>query len=381
MKKLSLSLSLLLSGIPCISYAQPHHWFDVSVPRCEGGLTIGLTGLYLRPSVPHLDYAESFPNIDFTATNPVIFGDGAYHSVDPEYDFGFEVYVGYEIPCTGNEIRLAYRRLDTDDHDSLVAPAILSAFTSDTFLNGGSALDFNGENTSKARSRAEFDYDVADLEFAQRILIGCHTDVRFFGGLRYANLDHHFDVEFVSERLIDIIPVDSNLVLTIEQQNHFNGIGPRFGTDINYGIFNGFGIVAHSAAALLVGEQDSAIHLRETIRSTFGSSQPIFNEDVARFQHPDETRVVPNLELKLGLAYTTQFCRCRSKLTVEAGWLVDHYWNTIDRLANQDFSNGMVAVTQATILDSRQNLNSSLRSRQSLDTSFDGPYLSIKVVI
>ena len=82
----------------------------------------------------------------------------------------------------------------------------------------------------------------------------------------------------------------------------------------------------------------------------------------AGFRHPEDTRVVPNLTAKLALDYSYQFCNCRhTKVVIQAGYQVDHYFNAIDRL-------GLVAADEA-----------ALNTRHTIDTSFDGPYIGIQV--
>jgi hypothetical protein len=195
----------------------------------------------------------------------------------------------------------------------------------------------------------------------------------------------------------------------VRQRSEFSGIGPRVGFDANYHIGCGFGVVGNISTSLLIGDTDA--HFSERIEtagtiaitpadlaattiefigplspsttSLGAGATPIAGaitgiEGVAAgttlfldpttpfehfsFRHPDQRRVVPNIDAKLGVDWTYQFCNCsRSRVTIEAGYMVSHYFDVVDRLSRADAF-------------SPEN-----RSRHVIDTSFDGPYVGVQV--
>jgi hypothetical protein len=197
----------------------------------------------------------------------------------------------------------------------------------------------------------------------------------------------------------------------VRQRSEFNGIGPRFGFDATYHVGGGFGVVGNIATSLLVGDHEA--HFSERIETagsiiitpadlaattiqfigplspsttTLGAgATPVAGEITGiegvaagtalilnpavpfehfSFRHPDQRRVVPNVDAKLGLDWTYQFCNCsRSKLTIEAGYMVSHYWDVVDRLSRADA------------------FRPENRSRHVIDVSFDGPYVGVQVVL
>lgn len=264
-----------------------------------------------------------------------------------------------------------------------------------------------------------------DLDFGQTINAGCNFKVRFFGGLRYSRLEHKQDTTFVTafsgtsaptpgvvitgDQLIPVTPptaifggaaalpvaLDDVTVTDIfHRDSKFDGIGPRFGFDVAYHFGGGFGLVGNLSTSLLVGEIDNTFADRVVTDGVFtllGAPVPAtgitlgfpvglpaalidpavgvatpFGVDSGdlSFHHPDHTRVVPNIDAKIGLDWTYQFCNCsRTKLTIEAGYLVSHYFNAIDR-------------TTAV-----EALNPEVSPNHTLDLSFDGPYVSVQVAL
>lgn len=460
MKKITVGLAALLSGYAANSLAALPNGTSscaVCVPSFCGGFTFGLTGLYWRPSTPHLDYALTYPAFD--PTGDFLFTNGRYHSVDHDYDWGFKANVGYVFPCSGNDVNLTYTHWDNDDHDSVrdfaflfpattgpfftptgtfpapfvtTAPITLSGtlvagvagtFTDEIPVGTPFVFFFDPADLTEVSAHSDFENHTWDLDFGQTINVGCNFRLRWFGGLRYSRLEHTLDVthDFAAVgtvvgptltsvaftvvlgtaagvtavgTVIPVFDVAATLREIVNQKSDFDGIGPRFGFDASYHVGGGFGIVASLATSLLVGEIESTFSERiETagvvtldlaattvdigtvggVVVTPGSTvvtapvgplavTPVFPVELFNFKHPDETRVVPNIDAKIGLDWTYQFCNCsRSKVTVEAGYMVSHYFNAIDRLSEVGA------------------FDPELRTRHTIDASFDGPYVGVQV--
>jgi hypothetical protein len=207
-----------------------------------------------------------------------------------------------------------------------------------------------------------------------------------------------------------------NLFDQVRRHSKFDGVGPRLGIDGSYHVGGGFGVVGSLSAALLVGNTrnhfhecmegggtitflpGTAVKLDPALTGPLAGSQfygehvtdlptapelagmpvpplainPPFGTPIGVvldqefngicFHHPNETRVVPNIDAKLGLDWTYQFCNCsRSKLTIEAGYLVSYFFNPVDRFSALDA------------------MAPQLHNRHNLDVSFDGPYVAVEV--
>lgn len=456
MKKITIGLAALLSSYAANSLAALPGTSScaatVPVSNC-GGFIFGLTGLYWRPSTPHLDYALAYPVFDTAAGT--IFTNGRYHSVDHKYDWGFKANIGYVFPCSANDVNVTYTHWDNDDDDHIrdfpfIFPSISAAFfpggafpaafvttapivvTGDAIVTpipGTFAADiptgtpfvflFDEGDLTEVSARSNFENHTWDLDFGQTINVGCNFSLRWFGGLRYTRLEHSLDVthDFAATgtvvgptltpvitvafgaalvtivgTLIPVFDVTATLRDIVNQKSEFDGIGPRFGFDASYHFCGGFGIVASLATSLLVGETESTFSERvetagvatldlgatfvgipdlgTTVVTVVDLTGPVGLLPIApvepltlfSYKHPDETRVVPNIDAKIGLDWTYQFCNCsHTRVSVEAGYMVSHYFNAIDRLSEVGA------------------FDPELRSRHTIDASFDGPYVGVQV--
>lgn len=265
---------------------------------------------------------------------------------------------------------------------------------------------------ASAKSSAE--QNAIDLEFGSTVNIGNSMQLRSFFGLRYAKVENTLDVIYQRDFLetpvvfsgvapfvvapiagapgVELVPVDVTASVTgqiheiVNQKSNWEGFGPRLGVDGRYALGAGFGIVGSLSTSLLVGEIDSAAFelfqssLLEVITGItailppeiaavdFGAAPGTVTGFAASqnlsFQHPDRTRIVPNIDAKLGLTYTCHFCNCTcTAMTFEAGYLINHYFNVIDRLSEVGA------------------LSPEFRTRQTIDASFDGFFLGVQVKV
>ncbi|MBA2654787.1 MAG: hypothetical protein H0U71_06945 [Gammaproteobacteria bacterium] len=281
--------------------------FEVDMPLFNRAFEFGARALFIKTSAPEVDYALLFPS-------PTSRSDGRYKSSRPSYDFGYKLYLGYFIPCSGNDIRLTYSDFEQKDRSHSGAPEgfvnppnprqfqvpvrafvpgiIGDVIVSDgggpveTFPGGlvfdpaiveatGSAIEGDVKNTIRQGS--------IDLDAGQFINIDNFIRLRFFGGLRYSRLKNNFNTTFVignltaSESTLSgpfigtiepftvsglstiTLASQSQLLESIRQTSTYNGIGPRMGGEGAFHIGGGFGLVGSLSTAMLIGKQQSAL--------------------------------------------------------------------------------------------------------------------------
>lgn len=402
-KKIHLGFTGLLLAISMDAFASLPMFNQYNscayVPMYCGGFKFGLEGLYLKPSTPHLDYALKYNQNLTGLLDGVVLEDGLYHSVNPDYELGYRANVGYVMPCTANDINLAYTRLRQSDKYTVFSSTDFALFSS--FFSGGSndlsvdvdvvfpgELDFILPVTlsvpiTTANMTARFDYEVWDLEFGQDIRLGCAFKMHWFGGLRFGQLEQQLNA-FYEGAIFSPVPAgvigldafaSAESSFALRQKSDYLGIGPRFGTHLTYQFAHSFELSAELSGALLIGEMDSSysdllhqVVIGELIPVTPGApatfSIPAIVNSTFSFKNRNETRVVPNVEGKLGVDYSYQLCnRTRTLVKLGAGWMATHYFNSFDRLSAVG-ANGP-----------------EFRTRNAIDVNFDGPYLRIQVNI
>lgn len=322
-------------------------------------------------------------------------------NVSPLLTFGFPIE-SFAISGTG-----------TSGVDAVTFEGLFA--NGDSFPATSLGVFIDPDDITRVYARSDFENNSWDLDFGQTINVGCNFRLRWFGGLRYTRLKHTFDVVTEAAPIVRYdqgITFSDNFTATVgttlqslagtvslsfidgdaiirdivNQKSDFNGIGPRFGLTGDYHLSGGFGIVGSLSTSLLVGNVDSRLRSRIDLSIndlpvpeaevtltgvTITDLDPVvlaadFDATFVEFgvNHPDETRVVPNIDAKIGLDWTYQFCNCsHSKLTVEAGYMVSHYFNAIDRLSVLDV------------------FAPEYRTRHTVDVSFDGPYIGVQVAL
>lgn len=341
-KKISVGLALLLSGLSANALADSSPC-SATVPSFNGGFTLGISGLYLRPTSDNLDYAVVYP---INANGDAL--SGHVKSAEPDYDWGYRVSAGYLFPCTGNDLTLTYSNFNhhTVNRADVPSDSILVGTVTPVFFQAG-------DNASAAiAANARYNYQTLDVDFGQHLNLGCNTHIKFIGGVRFADLDSTFKADYNTVTEEQSTVVES---VATRQHSEFKGAGPRFGTNLEYNLGNGFGIVGQATASLLVGNISTNFDERD-IELT---GDDVTSDVAVGFHQRHTARVVPNLTGKLGVNYNFEFCNpSRTKMTVEAGYQVDHYFN---------------------VNEHQKLLDAFGAGKQVTDTSFNGPYVGLQV--
>ena len=283
----------------------------VKIPDKAGGWTAMAEVMFMRPSTGELDFAIEDPQDGSKVTT------GRVLSVDTDYEPGFQIGVGYDFAGTGVDAKLAWSRLRTSNDESATAPAgstLIATLSSKGTGEGSSDAD-------SARANVDFDYDVVDFEVGQTFQAGSSVDIRLFGGVRYANMDHDMEV-FYQGGTFDAQGPDDGALVTSKVD--FSGIGPRIGVGGSWDLGSDFSLFGHTAVSLLVSDFDAS-HVE-----TSDSQNNPFRVNVTQ---DFDTRVVPVVEISLGAGWVNRLSW--GLLTLRGGYEVQNWFNVVDPL---DFS-------------------------------------------
>lgn len=267
-------------------------------------LTGGAT--YMLPNLNTLDYAQAI------TTNADNTNASRGYTVDPSFDWGYYLAGRYNI-SQKYDVQLDWSQLNTENSDNKTFtganPGITAVITS-AFLGRSLAA---GEVLT-ATSKEKMEYQVLNATLGQHHLLTQSLSARLFGGLRYAKIDTSVD-NFYFQAGQDT-PFDL-------YDSSFSGIGPLAGLDLEYQIYDTFGVVGSFAAALLVGNQDSKANVAET------AGLNTFEQNT--YKSSDDTRVVPALDAKLGLTYDIPQKLNAFGFSVEGGYKVSYYFDAADQ--------------------------------------------------
>lgn len=341
--KLSL-LGLALSSITT-AYANTDNINPTTIP----GFTLNLTGFYLQPGANNLVYAVH------TEPLPAPTPDWAQRSVDPDYHPTFDIGLQYTFADSVDQINLDWLYLNTSDSDAASTGGTASIEPPYYFGPLGQVLG----NT--ANSTAQFDVNNINLTLSHLFNVGDHFQFKPFAGLGVADLEEDITSNYTGEKT-PAANTDPNAPYSITSYNtsQFIGAGPRLGLNTTYLFTNYFGLVAEVAGSVLAGSVQTD--------TNFNSSLNHATPNYTTLADQTQTRIVPEVDAKLGLTYTIPFRTNKSSLNIQTGYMVTAYINGITQvvptaLVPDAFSNGTVAVET--------------EGQNESDLDLNGPYLQI----
>ena len=302
---------------------------NVTAPDQSGMWSFGATAVLMQPSNTAFNYADE-NTFGFNNDGTVFNSDTKHHTVNEGYHWWFGVDVAYAFPGSGRDVTLAYEGLHgtTKDHTSI--PDADNVILGSTFSNFLYAT---------AEGEAETNYDAGDLLFGQKLDVGSRIRLHPFAGLRYAYINTQDIGNYTGGRDSTAyfgpnnpFPTSVDSSENAELENTFNGIGPRFGSDAQVNLGEGFSIRGRLGLSALIGsrsiDNSALITYYDVNDVAVGSVKTNTNSE-------SQTRVVPEIDGRLGLNYTHNL-NANLALGVEAGWQATNYFNVIADSFNAD---------------------------------------------
>ncbi len=375
MKRLFLGLVIMgvgtLTGLQASNAGCCNPCCDPCPSWCCGSFEVGGQWIYLRPTSCDYDFVIKDPRpVDTDAVDVADIAGlatdlpfGKSHGIDPDYESGFRVSVGYIMDCSCYDVRVEYTYHHPTDSSTVFAGTqnnglwptymhprytenrdlaefglagvafqspIFSAFQRDTvpeFIDGF------------ARSSVKLDYDAVDLQFGSRSMKSCNLWMRAYTGLHFMNLDHRHSADY---RGVFLGTFNGDVITGIfdtgvKWTKNTWGIGPLFGIDARYDVACGFGIGGHLGAAILAGETDGKMTERDvrTFSDQFAALDPAANiGETLDVKHDHRNLLFPYLRASLGVNYLW-CCDC-FRVMVEVGYEFNSYINSIGHFRFND---------------------------------------------
>lgn len=321
-KKLMATGTALSLGLSAMAFAdQSCNYNNNCCPpanNCNNGswcdkLKLDASFLYWKVSGDEFDYAYDITESANTDPAETIFKK-RFHNVSGDYDPGFKIGLGIDLPCICWDTNLIWTHFDTKNtshHDSSHRAGsevnVAIPFFQDSELTVG-----NGEQVV-ATGSLNFKYDVVDLEFGKWICCNNCLLFRPHVGLRAADIREKFHSQ------LDYFSTGTSSTDLTDYQAHINnefkGVGVRAGLDTDLQLCEGWSVIGRAAASILWGNTK--------IRNEF-KTLTIDNDDLVassnETDHYRHSRVIT--DLSLGIRYRTCCCSCPVEL--EASW--EHHY-------------------------------------------------------
>lgn len=256
------------------------------------GFGAGAQALYLTANIPNLEYLGS------TTQNTSTTYHEYFVSKKFNYGMGFKLDAFYHFG-TGKDGTLNWYHYNHHSlHTMMTGPDTISVY--DT--------PFTGTVVTTLKPK----WDAVNLEFGQRIDIKTWGNVRFHGGLQYANI--------AMDNITTGTGTYTNYGKLRTNYSSFEGIGPRVGADLSYDFWRGIALYLNSAGAVLSGHNAFQRQAITYLNPGFGTFSDM-NSGKAN-------EIVMEFDFKLGGSYSHPFAR--GDLQLDAGWMWADYLGAIE---------------------------------------------------
>jgi hypothetical protein len=302
---------------------------NLIAPDSVGVWSVGLEALYMEPTNSSFQYAqvEDLSAPASTSKNKSVSGD---------HEWGGTIDVDYMFPGNSRDVKLAYTHLDMDNGSHVNVNSALQAL--DDPFGISPAID-----ADSARGHSDYDYDAVDLVFGQWIRVCDRLDLHPFGGLRYASIDMKDKGTYTFTSASETYGVG-------RVKSDFDGIGPRAGLDAVVHVGSGVSFVGTIGTSLLVGDIDAKFSDSAYVLGVLDAGNS--------FKNSDDTRIVPEVDARLGINYTYNFDPATA-FGVELGYQAVNYFDVADK----DYFDALVPNT----------------INNSEDFGYHGPYLRVQL--
>lgn len=303
----------------------------VTIPNFNGGFEFTLGAIYMQPTSSNLTYFNVRSTSTVTGTPIATFETSNDYAIDPGYDWGFVVGLGYVIPNTANDVRLDWMYFHNDYNDSTLAAGTVGPTSDFDVLFWPSGDDAgSGDMAFNASAKVQYDFDAVDLTFGQYVNIGPRLQTRLFAGLRYMRLNDDLTLNYTEASFDSTTTTSTTQVQSGELNSSFNGLGPLFGVRADYYIGAGFGVSGAFDTALLVGEVSLAGNQTNlTLTDITGTTTTTVSSEDLNWDNNNV--VAPGFDAKFGLNYKYQFNN-GTLIGLELGYQVTKYIDVVEQL-------------------------------------------------
>lgn len=369
--KLCLATLCFISSVPVLAdgyKGEAPPLVPVSIPTFNGGFEFTIGALYMTPDSSNLDYLGSqnsetaFPGVN-DIDNHIDFG------VNPNYNWGFLLGLGYVFPGTANDVKLDWMYFHNDFKSS---EYVVGAGTNVVFVPSGDSF-LDGSSVLYATGKVDYDFDAVDLTFGQYINIGSRLQTRLFTGLRYMRLDSDLSTSYsVSGSAEELLPIDLINNYNGAINSSFNGLGPMVGIKADYYLGAGFSLSGAIDGALLVGQLSLDANTQHEQQRLISGVWSVVNIDDANFDWDNQNVIAPGFDAKFGLNYKYQFNN-GTLLGLELGYQVTKYIDVVAQGGDE---------TPAPIIaSSAVQTSGGFETADVTNFRLAGPYLTLNVKI
>lgn len=208
-----------------------------------GNWFISADALFWKPCEDGLTYGS---RTRVVATDGLVASETRVRNVEPQWDVGFRIGLGYDLACDGWDVVLYWTRFETTKHKRHRQDLTVIG---DTFVN---AWGVPSVGEALIVPRWKLDLNIFDAELGREFCVSPCVTLRPFVGVRAAWINQRY-------RIATFTTEDTDVALqAVSLKSNYDGVGLRGGFDTEWKLGDcGFSIYGQAAASVLIGQQRS----------------------------------------------------------------------------------------------------------------------------
>jgi hypothetical protein len=232
----------------------------------EGPIFFG-SALFWKANETGLTYAATSRR--HSATDPLI-GKAEISKLDFNWDYGFKVGIGVEIPHGGWDTTVSYTwfrdkadgKTNSPEQGILIPQLISSSKATLTGLvenKNAQGLDYTyliqGVSISQAQARWKLHLKVIDWDLGRQMILFKWLSLRPFIGVKASWIDQDYDIYYKNYTKFTFSNNRPENI-TVKQKCDYWGVGPMAGMQTQFWLRHGFSIYGNAAISLVYGQFD-----------------------------------------------------------------------------------------------------------------------------
>lgn len=242
---------------------------------------------------------------------------GVTHYLEPDWKPAFRAGLGWNTSYDGWDLYANWTWYNNSTSETITAATVNGddeiGIRGPWIANGGNITGINAANY-----RWRLRHNMFDLELGRKFFVSRKLSMRPFAGVRGGWINRRVIINYLAQPNVSFTPVTPAVYFG---RSKYWGVGPRFGLNNEWYLGAGFQIYTDLAASLLYGQ----IYTYRTTADQQVDGSLTRVSDISA--NDDLWRVIPNMQLFLGIGWGECFCSQDIFLAIKAGWEVNKYWN------------------------------------------------------
>lgn len=314
---------------------------DVECGCCGSNFFVEASILYWCPRVSGTEFASGS-----LVVSPILSPQGreaqkgslkgCIKSIDLDWNWGFKVGFGYNLPCDGWDIFLNYTAFNSKGRKSVCTRKdneYVVAYKLFPLVETGENIPSTSILSKQARSKFCIDLDTLEFDLGRSFYISKSVVLYPRIGLKVFWIQLNQNTRYCSGQIIQNILKDEdkpNFDYAVKDTNKFLGVGPHFAFGTQWHFCNNFYLYGKVSGSLVYGL--FTIHHKDKLTISIEDMELELRNCICQSRRA----FVPMVDTQIGIAYGT-YCNCdMMHLTFRLAFDAQYIWRINQILETRD---------------------------------------------